>query len=157
MDDKKQDNVQQPIVVYGMANIGCDQTGATFQTLVVSSEEQKAQEAAVVNQFKLLAATGKLIKISELDMAIKDAEGKVVKTVNATEEQLAAQKAYYNFIIKAYFENIPAAQRYGITQWSLTDSPKGSGWIPEEPIGLWNKDLNRKPTYAGFADGLANK
>ena len=45
MDDKKQDNVQQPIVVYGMANIGCDQTGATFQTLVVSAEAQKAQEA----------------------------------------------------------------------------------------------------------------
>ena len=126
-------------------------------TVNMDAEKQKAQEAAVVNQFKLLAATGKLIKISELDMAIKDAEGKVVKTVNATEEQLAAQKAYYNFIIKAYFENIPAAQRYGITQWSMTDSPKGSGWIPEEPIGLWNESLERKPAYAGFADGLAGK
>jgi GH35 family endo-1,4-beta-xylanase len=126
-------------------------------TVNMNAEKQKAQEAAVVNQFKLLAATGKLIKISELDMAIKDAEDKVVKTVDATEEQLAAQKAYYNFIIKAYFENIPAAQRYGITQWSLTDSPKGSGWIPEEPIGLWNENLERKPSYAGFADGLANK
>lgn len=51
MDDKKQDNVQQPIVVYGMANIGCDQTGATFQTLVVSSEEQKAQEADATEVF----------------------------------------------------------------------------------------------------------
>ena len=45
MDDKKQDYAQQPIVIYGMANIGCDQTGATFQTLVVSPEEQKTQEA----------------------------------------------------------------------------------------------------------------
>ena len=51
MDDNKQDNVQQPIVVYGMANIGCDQTGATFQTLVVSSEEQKAQEADATEVF----------------------------------------------------------------------------------------------------------
>lgn len=51
MDDKKQDNVQQPIVVYGMANIGCDQTGATFQTLVVSPEEQKAQEADATEVF----------------------------------------------------------------------------------------------------------
>ena len=42
MNDKKQDNVHQPMVVYGMVNIGCDQTGATFQTLVVSPEEQKA-------------------------------------------------------------------------------------------------------------------
>ena len=45
MDDKKQDNTQQPIVVYGMANIGCNQTGATFQTLVVSPDEQKTQKA----------------------------------------------------------------------------------------------------------------
>lgn len=119
---------------------------------------QKRNEAAVVNQFKLLAATGKLIKISELDMGILAADGKTkILTANATEEQIAAQKAYYNFIIKAYFENIPAAQRYGITQWSLTDSPEKSGWRPNEPIGLWDKDLNRKPTYAGFADGLANK
>lgn len=119
---------------------------------------QKRNEAAVVNQFKLLAATGKLIKISELDMGILAADGKTeILTANATEEQIAAQKAYYNFIIKAYFENIPADQRYGITQWSLTDSPEKSGWRPNEPIGLWDKDLNRKPTYAGFADGLANK
>jgi hypothetical protein len=90
-------------------------------------------------------------------MGIQDAEGKVVKTVDATEEQLAAQKAYYNFIIKAYFENIPAAQRYGITQWAMTDSPENSGWRKGEPIGLWNESLERKPAYAGFADGLAGK
>ena len=119
---------------------------------------QKRNEAAVVNQFKLLAATGKLIKISELDMGILAADGKTkILTANATEEQIEGQKAFYSFIIKAYFENIPAAQRYGITQWSLTDSPEKSGWRPNEPIGLWDKDLNRKPTYAGFADGLANK
>lgn len=119
---------------------------------------QKRNEDAVVNQFKLLAATGKLIKISELDMGILAADGKTkILTADATEEQIAAQKAFYSFIIKAYFENIPAAQRYGITQWSLTDSPEKSGWRPNEPIGLWDKDLNRKPTYAGFADGLANK
>ena len=124
----------------------------------VDETKQKAAEAAVVNQFKLLAATGKLIKISELDMGILAADGKTkILTANATEEQIAAQKAYYNFILKAYFENIPAAQRYGITQWSLTDSPEKSYWRPNEPIGLWDKDLNRKPTYAGFADGLANK
>ena len=78
-------------------------------------------------------------------------------TADATEEQIEGQKAFYSFIIKAYFENIPAAQRYGITQWSLTDSQEKSYWRPNEPIGLWDKDLNRKPTYAGFADGLANK
>ena len=120
--------------------------------------KQKLNEDAVVNQFKLLAATGKLIKISELDMALVDASGKILTTdkVN-TEEMQNAQKAYYNFIIKAYFANIPAAQRYGITLWSQTDSPANSGWLPNQPIGLWNQDFVRKPAYAGFADGLAGK
>ena len=119
---------------------------------------QKQNEDAVVNQFKLLAATGKLIKISELDMRLADKAGKLLITDSVnTEEMQNAQKAYYNFIIKAYFDNIPVAQRYGITLWSQTDSPANSGWIPNEPIGLWNIDFVRKPAYAGFADGLAGK
>ena len=32
--DKEEKTAQQPIVVYGIANIGCDQRNATFQTLV---------------------------------------------------------------------------------------------------------------------------
>ena len=32
--DKEEKTAQQPIVIYGMANIGCDQRNATFQTLV---------------------------------------------------------------------------------------------------------------------------
>lgn len=59
MEDKKQDNAQKPIIVYGMANIGCDQTGATFQTLVAVPEELKVQEAEVVEEeVKKPKATG---------------------------------------------------------------------------------------------------
>ena len=59
MEDKKQDNAQKPIIVYGMANIGCDQTGATFQTLVAAPEELKVQEAEVVEEeVKKPKATG---------------------------------------------------------------------------------------------------
>ena len=127
-------------------------------TCSLNPTTQKQNEDAVVNQFKLLAATGKLIKISELDMRLADKAGKLLITDSVnTEEMQNAQKAYYNFIIKAYFNNIPVAQRYGITLWSQTDSPANSGWIPNEPIGLWNIDFVRKPAYAGFADGLAGK
>ncbi len=127
-------------------------------TCSLNPTTQKQNEDAVVNQFKLLAATGKLIKISELDMGLADAAGKTLTTDSVnTEEEQNAQKAYYDFIIKAYFDNIPVAQRYGITLWSQTDSPAGSGWRPNEPIGLWDKNYVRKPAYAGFADGLAGK
>ena len=59
--------------------------------------------------------------------------------------------------MKAYFELIPAAQRYGITQWAVTDSPTGSSWRAGEPIGLWGLDFKRKHAYAGFAKGLSGK
>ena len=43
VDDK--DKQQASINVWGIANIGCEMENPTFQTLVVSPEEQKAQEA----------------------------------------------------------------------------------------------------------------
>lgn len=118
---------------------------------------QKSKEEHVVKMFELMAASGKLIKISELDMGLVDANGKSVLTENITEEQHKAMAEYYKFVIKKYFELIPAAQRYGITQWATTDSPASSSWRGGEPIGLWDLNYNRKHTYAGFADGLSGK
>lgn len=113
---------------------------------------------AIVAMFKNLAATGKLIKISELDMGIKP-EGAAanLKTEQVTLEQSKAMAKFYQDIIKAYFDNVPAAQRYGITQWATTDSPTSSSWRPGEPIGLWTLGYGRKHTYGGFANGLAGK
>lgn len=41
-------------------------------TYILNPTDQKAQEDAIVNMFQLMAATGKLIKISELDMGIAE-------------------------------------------------------------------------------------
>ena len=111
-----------------------------------------ADTAKIVQMFQLLAATGKLIRISELDMGLGG-----IMTPNATDSMYIAQANLYEFIVKKYFEIIPVAQRYGITQWALTDSPTGSSWRPGEPIGLWTIDLYRKRAYAGFANGLAGR
>ena len=109
----------------------------------------------IVEMFKLLAATGKLIKISELDMGLGG--NPAITTPNATNDQYLQQADLYRFVVEQYFANIPAAQRYGITLWSPVDSPAGSGWRPNEPIGLWTLDLNRKHAYGGFANGLAGR
>lgn len=108
--------------------------------------------------FTNLAATGKLIKVSELDMGIR-LEGATAnaKTKVVTNEQHQQMADFYQQIVKAYFELIPAAQRYGITQWALTDSPSDSSWRPDEPIGLWTLDFSRKHAFAGFAKGLSGK
>ena len=51
MEEKEQENPQKPVVVYGVVNIGCDQTGATFQTLVEAPKGTKTEEAEVVEVF----------------------------------------------------------------------------------------------------------
>ena len=94
---------------------------------ILNEADQKAQEDAIVNMFQLMAATGKLIKISELDMGIVEkAFGEGIKTENVTFDQQLKMAEFYQFIIEKYFEIIPAAQRYGITQWCITDSPAES-------------------------------
>lgn len=122
----------------------------------MNPETQKSRENAVENMFKLMAQTGKLIKISEIDMGITDEDGEKILTTDVTYVQLLHMADYYNFIIRKYFEIIPAEYRYGITQWSITDAGNEDyAWRKGEPIGLWTKEYERKPAYAGFADGLA--
>ena len=118
---------------------------------------QKSKEEHVVKMFEILAESGKLVKISELDMGYVDENENSVKTENMTEAQHKAMAEYYKFIVKKYFEIIPADQQYGITQWCITDAPSDSGWRGGEPVGLWDSNYSRKHTYAGFADGLAGK
>ena len=120
-------------------------------------QTQESKKAAIVNMFKLMAASGKLVRVSELDMGYVDANGNPVKTGDMTEEQHKQMAEHYKFVVKAYLENIPANQQWGICQWCATDAPVDSGWRKGEPVGLWDKDYYRKHTYAGFADGLAGK
>lgn len=123
----------------------------------LNSTTQKSKEDHIVKMFELLKASGKLIKISELDMGIIDENGNEIKTANLTFEQQLLMSEYYKFIVKKYFEIIPVSQQYGITHWSPTDSPDDSGWRKGQPIGLWSLNYNRKPVYAGFAEGLSGK
>ena len=129
-------------------------------TYRANAADQQKQEERVVNMFEILAKSGKLVKVSELDMGYMDESGTMVLTKDMTEEQHKAMAEYYKFIVKKYFEIIPVAQQYGITQWCATDAPGAPGdsnWRGGEPVGLWDSNYNRKHTYAGFADGLAGK
>lgn len=109
----------------------------------------KSDKTKIADMFKLLAATGKLIKISELDIGLGN-----VKTANATQEQYMAQAEMYKYVIDKYFEIIPAAQRYGITIWSPLDSPANSSWRADEPIGLWTQQYVRKRAYSYVAEAI---
>lgn len=120
---------------------------------------QKSIENHIVNMFKIMAASGKLCRISELDMGYvrgSNRWGSSLKTSQLTEEEHQRMADFYYFIIRKYFEIIPPAQQYGICQWCLTDAPTSSSWRGGEPVGIWTEGYKaRKAAYAGFADGLA--
>jgi GH35 family endo-1,4-beta-xylanase len=106
--------------------------------------------------FTNLAKTGKLIKVTQLDMGISTGAANL-QTAAVTFAQLKQMSDFYKDIVKAYIANIPAAQRYGITTWSVIDSPTGAAVKVGEPVGLWFTNNSRKPAYAGFANGLQGK
>ena len=116
---------------------------------------QESKKNHIVKMLQLMAKSGKLCKISELDMEYVDASGNTVPTTKMTEEQHKQMRDLYEFVVSKYFEIIPLDQQYGITQWCATDSPDTTGaWRKGCPTGLWDSNYLRKHTYAGFAAGL---
>ena len=104
----------------------------------------------IVQMFQKLAASGKLIKISELDIRLG--------TATPTVAQQASQAEMYQYVIDMYKKYIPAAQQYGITIWGVSDSVKEHEfWLPNESPNLWDANYVRKHAYKGTADGLAGK
>ena len=140
-------NAEEPVVIDGIGT-------QMHVTCYGDATKQAKLQSDIEEMFKSLANTGKLIKISELDMAYEDEAGTSVTFDKMTEEQHKQMRSFYTFIIQKYFELIPQAQQYGITQWCATDSPKDSGWRAGCPTGLWDSNYLRKHTYAGFAVGL---
>jgi len=109
-----------------------------------------SDKSKIVQMFQKLAASGKLIKISEMDVRLG--------TVNPTADQLAQQADMYKYVIDMYKQYIPQAQRYGVTIWGVSDNKEEHvNWLPDESPNLWDANYQRKHAYKGVADGLAGK
>ncbi|MDR3219597.1 MAG: endo-1,4-beta-xylanase [Dysgonamonadaceae bacterium] len=111
----------------------------------------------IQSMFEKLAATGKLIKVSELDIAIANSSDPE-SPVSPTAEQYEQQANLYRFVAEMYSKCIPEAQRYGITVWGISDSEnEHEYWLKNDAPCLWDAEYARKHAYKGFADGLAGK
>ena len=108
----------------------------------------------ITQMFKLMAATGKYVRVSELDMGMDDVNGNAVSTGNMTEAMHKRMASYYEWIIKQYLTLVPAKQQWGICQWCPTDSPSNSGWRADTPVGIWDINCYRKHVYAGWVRGF---
>ena len=114
-----------------------------------------SKKNAITNMFTLMAASGKLVRVSEFDMGYVDASGRDVPTAQMTETQHKNMADFYEWILKEYFRLVPADQQWGICFWCPTDSPANSGWRANTPVGIWtNGTLYRKHAYAGVVRGL---
>ncbi|WP_418210938.1 endo-1,4-beta-xylanase [Bacteroides zhangwenhongii] len=121
-----------------------DGIGTQMHIAIDSNKDNIAQ------MFQKLGATGKLIKVSELDIK--------VNTSSPTTENLAQQAEMYQYVIDMYKKYIPADKQYGITIWGVSDNEKEHvNWIPDDAPNLWDANYARKHAYKGVADGLAGK
>jgi GH35 family endo-1,4-beta-xylanase len=100
----------------------------------------EAQENDIATMFKMLANTGKLIKVAQLKVEIP-------ANIEVTNEILQQQADLYKSVVNQYYLNVPEIQQYGIEIAGLADGA-------DDANGLWTESFNRKPSYAGFAEGL---
>lgn len=106
--------------------------------------------------FKTMAATGKMVRVTELDVRLESTEP--ATPVSATDAQFEQQAKVYQWVADSYRENIPAAQQSGITIWTLTDAAREHEyWLKNDLPNLFTKDYARKHAYKGFCDGIAGR
>ena len=100
--------------------------------------------------FKTIAATGKLVRVTELDLSLG--------TSSPSSNQYKAQSDAYRMIVESYKANVPEAQQSGITIWSLSDNEvEHEYWLKDQVPNLFDKDYKRKWAYKGFCDGIAGE
>ena len=113
---------------------------------------------AITGMFTVMANSGKLVRVSELDMGYVSGSWpneKTLTTSQLTETQHKKMADFYEWIIKEYLRIVPPAQQWGICQWCATDSPDTQyTWRRNEPVGIWDLNYYRKHVYAGFVRGL---
>ena len=119
---------------------------------------QEANRAALDNLLTSLAATGKLIRLSNFDIKYQDAEGLSVSADKITDAQRQLLADYYGYVIKSYMTKIPREKQAGICKGNMLDTG--------DPVGLWaytaidakgTKDWVRTATYKAFCDALSGK
>ena len=119
---------------------------------------QNSNKQHITKMFQIIAQSGKLCRVSELDMGYVRGSNKWVdglKTNQVTEAEHKKMADFYEWIIKEYFRVIPPEQQWGICQWCVTDAPDTqSMWRRNEPVGIWDLQYYRKHAYAGFVRGL---
>jgi endo-1,4-beta-xylanase len=108
--------------------------------------------AGIDDALQKLVATGLLIHVSEMDVRINPSN---TTPFTATQNLLDMQAQKFRYVAESYFRNVPAAQRYGLTVWCLTDVDSWivTGGHTDFPT-LFDASYNKKTAFNQFILGL---
>jgi len=114
---------------------------------------QEANKATLNTLLDNLAATGKLVRLSNFDIKYVNAEGKAVTAKDITDAQRQQLADYYAYVIKQYMTKIPHDKQAGMCKGNMADT--------NDPVGLWSvnksKDWVRTATYEAFCKALSGQ
>ena len=152
-DTKKLESLMYWIGIWD--NKGAQIDGINAKLNLTYSEDaatQAANKATLDNLLDKLAATGKLIRLSNFDIKYKDATGSAVAAKDITDAQRQQLADYYAYVIKSYMTKIPNDKQAGICKANMVDTG--------DPVGLWaidtkSKDWVRTATYEAFCKALS--
>ncbi len=138
-------------------NKGANIDGINAKLSLSYSEDpakQEANKATLNTLLDNLAATGKLIRLSNFDIRYLDAEGTAVIAKDITEVQRQQLADYYAYVINQYMTRIPRDKQAGICKGNMADT--------SDPVGLWSvhsktKDWVRNATYEAFCKALSGQ
>ena len=130
--------------------------GINAKVSLVYSEDattRNANKASFDKMLENLAATGKLVRISNFDVKYQDATGTNVTADKITDTQRQNLADYYAELIKSYMTKIPHDKQVGICKGNMADT--------SDPVGLWSisksRDWTRTATYKAFCDALGGQ
>jgi len=108
-------------------------------------------QGGIETMFKKMAATNLKVKVTELDVLINP----TAKTGFVMTQMLESYQAkMYEFVVDAYFRNVPAEQRAGITIWGVNDA---NSWRfnngRDFPL-MYNDNFTRKLSYYAVSNAL---
>lgn len=115
-----------------------------------NNEKIAEMKTKIDNMFQKMAATGKLVRVTELDVALG--------TGSPSSAAYEAQANVYKMVFESYKANVPSAQQSGITIWSLSDNEdEHTYWLTGDVPNLWDASYLRKWAYKGVCDGIAGE
>lgn len=134
-----------------------DGIGTQMHLSISATDDEDANDELIAEMktkvdamFTTMAATGKLVRVTELDVALG--------TSSPSTAAYKAQSDIYKMVFESYKTNVPSAQQSGITIWGLSDAEdEHEYWLTGELPNLWDASYLRKWAYKGVCDGIAGE